>query len=300
MESHELLREVFDKKSAKEVSADLDLSTSMIYKWAQPSHNEGGIENPLDRIEALYQSTGDPRLIQWICQRAGGFFILNPENTPHPTFLIPATNQIVQEFADLLSVVSGAVSDGVNPWGVGQAPTRFQVKFTTTVRGQSTNFILLNITRSNAPIGVDRFYQLLTLSAGAYYNQNGFFRVVPGFVVQFGISGVPAVAQQWESAYIQDDPVKLSNKKGTIAYADAGPNTRTTQLFINYVDNTFLDPLGFAPIGNVMGGMDVALAINSQYGQEPDQGSIYSQGNAYLKANFPGLDYITTATITTF
>jgi hypothetical protein len=111
MESHELLREVFEKKAPKEVSADLELSTSMIYKWAQPSSNDGGIENPLDRIEALYRSTGDPRLIQWICQRAGGFFILNPENTPHPTFLIPATNQIVQEFADLLQVIALAAAD---------------------------------------------------------------------------------------------------------------------------------------------------------------------------------------------
>lgn len=111
MESHELLREIFDKKSAKEVSADLSLSTSMIYKWAQPSANEGGIENPLDRIEALYQSTGDARLVQWICQRAGGFFILNPKHTPHPTYLIPATNQIVQEFADLLQVVAVAAAD---------------------------------------------------------------------------------------------------------------------------------------------------------------------------------------------
>jgi hypothetical protein len=111
MESHELLREIFDKKAPKEVSADLSLSTSMIYKWAQPAANEGGIENPLDRIEALYQSTGDARLVQWICQRAGGFFILNPKNAPHPTFLIPATNQIVQEFADLLQVVAAAAAD---------------------------------------------------------------------------------------------------------------------------------------------------------------------------------------------
>ena len=111
MESHELLREVFDRKAPKEVSADLELSTSMIYKWAQPSNNEGGIENPLDRVEALYQSTGDPRLIQWICQRAGGFFILNPQNTPHPHFLIPATNEIVQEFADLLQVIALAAAD---------------------------------------------------------------------------------------------------------------------------------------------------------------------------------------------
>lgn len=111
MESHELLKEVFDKKAAKEISSDLGLSTSMIYKWSQPAANEGGVENPLDRIEALYQSTGDERLIQWVCQRAGGFFILNPKNTPHPTFLVPATNQIVQEFADLLQVVAMAAAD---------------------------------------------------------------------------------------------------------------------------------------------------------------------------------------------
>jgi hypothetical protein len=111
MESYELLREVLDKKNAKEVSADLQLSTSMIYKWAQPSSNDGGVENPLDRIEALYDSTGDQRLVQWICQRAGGFFILNPKNTPHPHYLIPATNQIVQEFADLLHVIASATAD---------------------------------------------------------------------------------------------------------------------------------------------------------------------------------------------
>ena len=111
MQSHELLRVVFDKKSAKEISTDLDLSTSMVYKWAQPMANEGGIENPLDRIEALIRSTGDERIVQWICQRAGGFFIRNPGQPPHPHFLIPATNQIVQEFADLLAVVASAAAD---------------------------------------------------------------------------------------------------------------------------------------------------------------------------------------------
>jgi hypothetical protein len=112
MESHELLREVFDKKTPKEISADLDLSTSMVYKWAQPRSGEGsGVENPLDRVEALFTSTGDHRLIQWLCQRAGGFFILNPKNTPHPHFLIPATNQIVQDFADLLHVIATAAAD---------------------------------------------------------------------------------------------------------------------------------------------------------------------------------------------
>ena len=111
MESHELLREVFENKPAKEISGDLELSTSMVYKWAQPVANGGGIGNPLDRIEALYRSTGDQRLIQWVCQRAGGFFIVNPKNTPHPHFLIPATNQIVQDFADLLQVISTAAAD---------------------------------------------------------------------------------------------------------------------------------------------------------------------------------------------
>lgn len=111
MESHELLREVFEKKAAKEVSDDLGLSTSMVYKWAQPAANEGGVGNPLDRIEALLKSTGDERIVQWICQRAGGFFIQNPKNAPHPHYLIPATNQIVQEFADLLAVVATTAAD---------------------------------------------------------------------------------------------------------------------------------------------------------------------------------------------
>ena len=112
MESHELLRDIFDKKAPKEVSADLELSTSMLYKWAQPrAGDRGGIENPLDRVEALFQSTGDHRLIQWLCQRAGGFFIVNPKNAPHPHFLIPATNQIVQDFADLLQVIAAAAAD---------------------------------------------------------------------------------------------------------------------------------------------------------------------------------------------
>ncbi len=111
MQSHELLREVFDKKAAKEISADLNLSTSMVYKWAQPAANEGGIDNPLDRIEALIRSTDDQRIVQWICQRAGGFFITNPQNTPHPHYLIPATNEVVQEFADLLAVIATAAAD---------------------------------------------------------------------------------------------------------------------------------------------------------------------------------------------
>jgi hypothetical protein len=115
MQSHELLREVFEKKKPKEIAADLGLSSSMIYKWGEPNTAGSGIGNPLDRMEALMKSTGDQRLVQWICQRAGGFFILNPKNnpnnTPHLHQLIPATNQIVQEFADLLHVIADATAN---------------------------------------------------------------------------------------------------------------------------------------------------------------------------------------------
>ncbi len=114
MQSHELLREVFQQCSPKQVSAQLGLSLSMIYKWAEPAEvtTGSGSTNPLDRIEALLRCTNDRRIAQWICQRAGGFFILNPKiNKPHPSYLIPATNEIVQEFADLLAVVAAAAAD---------------------------------------------------------------------------------------------------------------------------------------------------------------------------------------------
>ena len=114
MQSHELLREVFQECSPKQVAAELGLSLSMIYKWAEPGDPTAGSgsTNPLDRIDALIQCTNDPRLVQWLCQRAGGFFIRNPKTTnPHPSYLIPATNEIVQEFADLLAVVAAAAAD---------------------------------------------------------------------------------------------------------------------------------------------------------------------------------------------
>ncbi len=114
MQSHEILREVFQQCSPKQVAADLGLSLSMIYKWAEPPDPTAGSgsTNPLDRIDALLRCTSDRRLVQWICQRAGGFFILNPKtNKPHPEFLIPATNEIVQEFADLLAVIAAAAAD---------------------------------------------------------------------------------------------------------------------------------------------------------------------------------------------
>jgi hypothetical protein len=114
MQSHEVLREVFQQCSPKQVASELGLSLSMIYKWAEPPDQAAGSgsTNPLDRIDALLHCTSDRRLVQWICQRAGGFFVLNPKTSkPHPSFLIPATNEIVQEFADLLAVVAAAAAD---------------------------------------------------------------------------------------------------------------------------------------------------------------------------------------------
>jgi len=114
MQSHEVLREIFQQCSPKQVAAELGLSLSMIYKWAEPPDPAAGSgsTNPLDRIDALIRCTDDRRLVQWVCQRAGGFFILNPKtNKPHPSYLIPATNEIVQEFADLLAVVAAAAAD---------------------------------------------------------------------------------------------------------------------------------------------------------------------------------------------
>lgn len=172
-----------------------------------------------------------------------------------------------------------------------KAPETFQALFKTT-KGNFT----VEVTRSLAPNGADRFYNLVK---SGYFKDIAFFRVVPGFMVQFGIHGDPAVSAKWRMATIPDDPVKGSNTRGTITFATAGPNTRTTQLFINFGNNVGLDRQGFAPFGKVIEGMDVVDKINSEYGENaPDvQGHIQMEGNAYLKKNFPNLDYIQSATI---
>lgn len=175
------------------------------------------------------------------------------------------------------------------------APDTFKAVFDTT-KGKFT----ITVTRSLAPLGADRFYNLVK---SGYFKDVAFFRVISGFMVQFGIHGDPSVSAAWRQANIQDDPVKGSNTRGTITFATAGPNTRTTQLFINFADNTGLDGQGFAPFGKVTDGMDVVDKINSEYGEGapggngPNQGLIQEQGNAYLKKNFPDLDYIKSATI---
>lgn len=161
--------------------------------------------------------------------------------------------------------------------------------------GTTEGAFIVQYNRTWAPIGVDQQYALI--KAG-FYNNNGFFRMVPGFVDQWGISGVPAENKQW-SQPIKDDPVFVSNTQWTITYADAGPNTRTTQLFVNLVDNASLDSQGFAPVGFVLANTtDVFASLFSGYGQRPSQQAITNQGNAYLQKNFPKLSYTTTVEVT--
>lgn len=145
-----------------------------------------------------------------------------------------------------------------------------------------------------APIGAARFRELVE---DKFFDGAGFFRVVPNFIVQFGLAADPAKTKKWDNR-ISDDPVIRTNKRGTITFATAGPNTRTSQLFINFKSNQILDDQGFAPFGEVIGaGMEVVDKITAQYGERPDQGAITAQGNAYLKTNFPNLDFIKKATI---
>lgn len=129
-----------------------------------------------------------------------------------------------------------------------------------------------------------------------FYDGAGFFRIVPRFVVQFGLAADPKMTRKWDRK-IKDDPVLQTNRLGSVTFATAGPNTRTTQLFINIGSNQSLDSQGFSPFGMVVEGMDVVQGLYAGYGEQPDQGAITMQGNAYLKANFPKMDFITKATI---
>ncbi|MBV9768440.1 MAG: peptidylprolyl isomerase [Bryobacterales bacterium] len=177
-----------------------------------------------------------------------------------------------------------------------KAPETFKVRFTTT----AGDFVV-EVHRDWAPLGADRFYNLV--KAG-FFDNVAFYRVHSGFMVQFGISPKPAVAKAWDTASIKDDPVKGSNKRGTVTFATAGPNTRTTQLFINFADNSRLDAMGFAPFGNVVEGMDVVDKLYSGYGEIPPMGGsgpdpdkIGAEGDAYLVKNFPKIDKIKVAKI---
>jgi peptidyl-prolyl cis-trans isomerase A (cyclophilin A) len=176
-----------------------------------------------------------------------------------------------------------------------QAPATYRADFDTS-KGRFT----ITVTRAWAPLGADRFYNLVK---NGFYDDARFFRVIEGFMVQFGIHGNPTIAKAWMSARIPDDPVKQSNRRGYVTFATAGPNTRTTQVFINFRDNGNLDKMGFAPFGEVTTGMDVVDRLYNGYGEGapsgrgPEQGRIQSEGNVYLNKDFPRLDFVKAATI---
>lgn len=176
-----------------------------------------------------------------------------------------------------------------------QAPPVFDAKFVTT-KGD----FIVEVTRAWSPRGVDRFYNLVKYH---FFDGTAFFRVMQGFVAQFGISPRPEVSRAWENAKIADDPVTQSNTRGTLTFATAGPNTRTTQVFFNLGDNTDLDGIGFSPIGKIVSGLEVLDKLYSDYGDAPpdghgpDQNRLQREGKVYLDKAFPLLDTIKTAEI---
>lgn len=175
------------------------------------------------------------------------------------------------------------------------APDVYQTTFETS-KGDFT----IEVHREWAPHGADRFYNLVS---NGFYDGVRFFRVLDGFMAQLGISGDPEVSTVWRVLAIPDDPVVQSNTRGFVSYAMAGPNTRTTQIFINFGDNSALDGQGFSPFGMVVSGMEVVDALYSGYGEGaprgtgPSQGRIQAEGNAYLESEFPQLDYVVRASI---
>ena len=197
---------------------------------------------------------------------------------------------MVRKFAAAALIAVGAL--GMTAYGqdaAEKAPATFKVKFDS-----SAGPFVVEVHRAWAPNAADHFYAMV--KAG-FYDEARFFRVVPNFMVQFGIHADPAVQAKWK-ATIKDDPVKESNKRGYVTFAQtSAPNSRSTQIFINYKDNAFLDSQRFAPFGEVISGMDAVDKINSDAGEKPNQGSIQSQGNVYLKASFPKMDYVKKATI---
>ncbi len=193
------------------------------------------------------------------------------------------------------SAASGAATAPTPENATATAPEKFKARFRT-----SNGDFVIEVTRAWSPRGADRFYNLVKIG---YFDEIAFFRVIPGFMAQFGIHGDPAISAKWRAAKIQDDPVKTSNKRGYLTFAMAGPNTRTVQFFISFRDNGSLDSQGFSPFGRVVEGMSVIDGIYDGYGEGapsgrgPAQGAVQTQGNAYLKKSFPKLDYILSASV---
>jgi peptidyl-prolyl cis-trans isomerase A (cyclophilin A) len=198
--------------------------------------------------------------------------------------------------AGLATPLFGQAGKLANPAALAEkAPATYKARFDT-----SKGPIVIEVRRDWAPNGADRFYNLVK---NGFYDNTRFFRVISGFMVQFGINGDPAVSAHWRTATIKDDPVRQSNTRGTITFATSGPDSRTSQVFINFADNSPLDRQGFAPFGQVTTGMNVVDSFYSGYGEGapsgrgPDQGRIQAEGNAYLAKQFPRMDYVKKATI---
>ena len=199
-------------------------------------------------------------------------------------------------FATLSLQTASTAANLGNPRSLNErAPDVYKAKFDTT-----KGTFVIEVQRDWAPNGADRFYNLVK---NGFYNDARFFRVLDGFMAQFGISGNPDLSAVWREARIPDDRVRESNQRGTVSFATAGPNTRTTQVFINFGDNAGLDGQGFSPFGKVVSGMDVVDSFFNGYGEGaprgrgPDQSRIQMEGNAYLITNFPKLDHVKKATI---
>lgn len=186
-------------------------------------------------------------------------------------------------------------TDSATPAKLEHAPDVYKVKVET-----SKGDFVVQINKEWAPLGAERLFQLVQ---SGFYDQARFFRVLPGFMVQFGINADPKTSALWQNMTIPDDPVKQSNTRGRLTFAKRGPGTRTTQVFINYADNSRLNADGFAPLGEVVSGMEVVDKIYSGYGEGypggngPRQDLMQTQGNAYLELNFPRLDYIKKASL---
>merc|ERR1711998_655912 len=185
--------------------------------------------------------------------------------------------KVVVFLSALLALAALASADG-----------EYDVKFNVNIENQPKSFTI-RVHPEWAPKGASRFTELVQSKT---LDDARFFRVVNNFMVQFGIPASPDVAAQWRDKTIPDDPVKVSNKRGYITFATSGPNSRTSQMFINFKDNKFLDSQGFSPFGEVIDGMEVVDRIYSGYGEKPDQGQIQNRGNAYMAKEFPKLSYI--------
>lgn len=216
--------------------------------------------------------------------------------TPEPAIEAPKAAPVTPPADDVMKLPEGSNRSMLDPKLANEtAPKEYKVKFETT----KGDFVVL-VHRDWAPLGADRFYNLVKIG---FFDQAKFFRAIDGFMVQFGISPYPEVSEKWREATIADDPVKEHNLPMRLSFATAGPNTRTTQLFINYVDNSKLDGMGFAPFAEVVEGVETVGALHTGYGEGPprgrgpDQGKLQARGNAYLEKDFPELDGIKRATI---